>query len=162
MKTKIYFFPAVFLFLLLSLVSCAKNVSSTTYEASEVGVTSKVVSGEIISKRVVNIDDNSGAGGLAGTVAGAAAGSSVGGSPAGHVVGAVGGAVIGGVAGNAIDKAINRHQGFEYIIKLKSGSVVSIVQEKDVELKVHQHVLVIYGAMTRIIPDETVSSRTRV
>jgi outer membrane lipoprotein SlyB len=152
--------PLVIAILLCPLISsCAQNVSPDTYQASEVGVASKVVPGVIIAKRTVNIDANSGAGGLAGLAAGAAAGSTVGGSTAGNVVGAVGGAVIGGVAGNAIDKAVNHHQGVEYIIKLKKGSTVSIVQTQDVQFEVSQHVLIIYGAMTRIISDNIKISR---
>lgn len=137
------------------LSSCAQNVSSNTYQASEVGVASKVVSGVIVAKRPVKIDANSGAGGIAGMAAGAAAGSTVGGSAAGNVVAAVGGAVVGGVAGNAIDKAVNHHQGFEYIIKLKNAATISVVQAEDQTLHINQHVLIIYGAMTRIIPDTT-------
>src|SRR5205085_2601677 len=109
----------------------------------------------VIAKRPVNIDANSGAGGLAGVAAGAAAGSTVGGSTAGNVVGAVGGAVVGGVMGNAVDKAVNHYPGFEYVIKLKNNSVISVVQATDVEFSIHQRVLIIYGAMTRIIPDTT-------
>lgn len=148
-------FPA---FLCLLLMSCAQNVSSNTYQASEVGVASKVVPGVIVAKRPVKIDANSGAGGLAGTAAGAAAGSTVGGGGvAGHVVGAVGGAVVGGLAGNAIDKAANHHRGFEYIIRLKNKNLVSVVQAEDLSLQVNQSVLIIYGAMTRIIPDSGVN-----
>lgn len=139
--------------------SCAQNVSPNTYQASEVGVTSKVVPGVIIAKRAVNIDANSGAGGLAGAAAGAAAGTGVGGNTAGNIVGAVGGAVVGGVMGSAVDSAVNHHQGYEYIIQIKKGSSISVVQAEDLKFTIGQHVLVIYGAMTRIIADETLSHK---
>lgn len=138
------------------LTSCGVSVSPNTYQASEVGVASKVVPGVIVAKRPVNIDANSGAGGLAGIAAGAAAGSTVGSGTAGNVVGAVGGAVVGGLAGNAIDKAVNHQRGFEYIIKLKKGSTISVVQSEEQPFRVNQHVLIIYGAMTRLIPDTTI------
>lgn len=134
---------------------CTKNIAPNTYTAAEVGVVSKVLPGVIIAKRAVNIDGNSGVGALAGATAGGAAGSMVGNRTATNIVGAVGGAVVGGVVGNAVDKTINRQKGFEYIIKLKSGTTISVVQSEAMQFTVSQHVLVIYGATTRIIPDNT-------
>jgi outer membrane lipoprotein SlyB len=148
------------LLLCACVTGCAQNVSPNTYSVAEVGVASKVVSGVIIDKRAVNIDANSGAGGLAGVVGGAAAGSTLGSGHANNVVGAVGGAVIGGLAGNAIDKAVNHHPGFEYIIQLKQGGTIAVVQAEETQFAVNQHVLLIYGAMTRIIPDNTHSRST--
>lgn len=148
----------IFLLLLFSFIllnGCAQNVSPNTYNAAEVGVVSHVVPGVIISKRLVNIDANSGGGGLAGVAAGAAAGSTVGSNTAGSIVGAVGGAALGGVLGNAVDKAVNHHEGYEYIVRLKKDSTISVVQTEDLKFSEGQHVLVIYGAMTRIIPDQT-------
>lgn len=143
-------------FLCVILTACAQSLSPNTYQASQVGVASRAVPGVIVAKRIVDIDGNSGVGGLAGAVAGGAAGSGIGGSTAGHVVGAVGGALAGGLAGNAIDSAMNRQQGIEYIIKLKKGGTISITQTQDMQFQVHQRVLVIYGPKTRIIPDTTV------
>ncbi len=143
------------LFIVSLLNACAKNVSPNTYDSSEVGVASKVVPGTIVAIRQVSIDANSGAGGLAGVAAGGTAGSLVGGSTAGTVLGVIGGAVVGGVVGNAADKAINHHNGYEYIIKLNNKSVISITQVEDLKLSVNQRVLIIYGAMTRIVPDTT-------
>ena len=62
----------------------------------------------IISRRPVNIDNNTGAGGLAGVGAGAVAGSQIGGSGAANVLGAIGGAVAGGLLGNAIEEENSR------------------------------------------------------
>lgn len=137
------------------LVSCAQNVSPNTYQTGEVGVVSKVKKGVVISKRVVKIDNTSGAGGLAGVAGGAAAGSTLGSGTSTNIVGAVGGAVVGGVVGHAIDKSINQHQGFEYIIKLEKGETISVTQTADVQFNINQRVLVIYGAMTRVVPDDT-------
>lgn len=138
-----------------TLLGCAQNVSSTTYSTGEVGVAAKVVPGVVLSRRVVKIDGNSGAGGLAGAAAGAAAGSGVGGSTQGNIVGAIGGAVAGGLIGNAVDKGVNSQQGIEYIIKLKSGETISVVQAANVQFAPKQHILVIYGAMTRLVADNT-------
>lgn len=43
--------------------------------------------------------------------------------------------------------------GFEYVIKMSSGAIISLVQTEDLQLKVKQHVLVIYGPTTRIVSD---------
>lgn len=143
--------------MLFSLLSgCTGNVSPNTYDAAEAGVASKVVQGVIIGKRKVKIDANSGAGGLAGAAAGAVGGSAIGGGDRTHIAGAIGGAVLGGMIGNQIDKRVNRHQAYEYIIRLKNGSTISIAQVQELEFAIHQPVLVIYGATTRIVPDECV------
>ncbi len=92
-------------------------------------------------------------GGIAGATAGAAAGTAVGGSVQAMVVGAVGGAVVGGVMGNGLDKAVNHHKGYEYIIRLKNKSIISIAQAEDLHFSINQPVLILYGATTRIIPD---------
>lgn len=142
---------------ILSIVlsGCAQNVSSDTYSAQDMGRANKAEQGVIISKRAVNVDNNTGVGGLAGAGAGAAAGSAIGGSTQGNIIGALGGAIIGGLAGNAIDKGINHHAAFEYIVKLKKGSTVSVVQTADEQFALHQRVIVIYGHMTRLIADTT-------
>src|SRR5579864_1162826 len=134
----------------VAFTSCAGNISSNTYTKSDVGVASKAVPGVIVSKRVVNIDNSTKSGGLAGATAGAVAGTMVGGNLAVNLMGAVGGAVIGGVIGNGADKAINHHLGFEYVVKLKGGSLISIVQSRDVSLHVNQRVLVVYSSNTDI------------
>jgi len=140
------------------LCSCAQNVSPNTYTTGEVGVVSRVKHGIIIAKRVIDIDNKSGLGGPTGVAGGAVAGSMIGASSntSAHILGGVGGAVVGGVVGHAVDKAVNHHAGYEYIIKLDDGKTVSVVQEKSVQLTLKQHVLVIYGAMTRVVPDNTI------
>jgi len=134
---------------------CAGNVSPNTYDVCEAGVASKVEPGIIIGKRKINIDGNTGMGGLAGVAAGAAGGSAIGGDARTNVLGAIGGAVIGGVVGNAVDKGVNKHQGYEYIIRLRSGSTISVAQARDLQFQMNQPVLVIYGPTTRIVPDES-------
>jgi len=152
MKQIILLLSSVACFLLCG---CVHNVSPNTYTHEEVGVASRVNKGVIISKRVIKIESTSGVGGLAGAAGGAAAGSSIGGSAAANVAGAVGGAVAVGVVGHEIDKAVNRRTGYEYIIKLDEGKTISVAQERSVQLAIGQRVLIIYGAMTRIVPDTT-------
>jgi outer membrane lipoprotein SlyB len=52
-----------------------------------------------------------------------------------------------------INNTIARSHGFEYVIKLNNGAIVSLVQTEESELKVKQHVLVIYGDNTRVVAD---------
>jgi outer membrane lipoprotein SlyB len=134
---------------------CARNISPNTYTGNDVGVVSIVKPGVIISKRTITINNDTGIGMLSGATAGGAAGSMIGGNTATNVVGAVGGVVVGGIVGNAVDKAINTHQGYEYIIKLDAGPTISVVQEQQLQFNVNQRVLVIYGEMTRIVADDT-------
>lgn len=51
------------------------------------------------------------------------------------------------------DASLGRSHGIEYVVKLNSGSIISMVQAESIKLKVKQHVLVIYGRTTRIVPD---------
>jgi outer membrane lipoprotein SlyB len=153
---KRYFLLSVFSMASLLIGGCAGNVSPNSYDAAEAGIASKVVQGVIIGKRKVKIDGKGGVGGLAGAGMGAVGGSAIGGGDRSHIAGAIGGAVLGGVIGDQIDKRINQHQAYEYIIRLKNGSTISIAQVQELEFAIHQPVLVIYGAMTRIVPDECV------
>lgn len=47
-----------------------------------------------------------------------------------------------------------RSHGFEYVIKLNSGAIISVAQTEGAPLKAKQRVLVIYGGNTRVVPDE--------
>lgn len=149
--------------MMTSLVTgCGTNVSPNSYDACEAGVASKVAHGTVIGKRKVTIDARGGAGGLAGTAAGAIGGSAIGGGDRAHLLGAVGGAVLGGVIGNAIDKKINTHQAYEYIVKLKNGSTISVAQAQELEFQINQPVMVIYGPTARIVPDDCVPEQRHV
>ncbi len=47
----------------------------------------------------------------------------------------------------------HRSHGYEYVIRLNSGSIISVVQAENIKLKTKQHILVIYGKNTRVVPD---------
>jgi len=51
------------------------------------------------------------------------------------------------------DSGVARSHGFEYVIKLNSGSIISVVQAENIKMKNKQHILVIYGNNTRVVPD---------
>ena len=85
----------------------------------------------MLAKRIICIDNNSSnVGSTAGVVGGAAAGAMIGKNVATNIVGAVGGALVAGTIGHGVDKAINHHAGYEYMIKLDDGKIVSVTQEK--------------------------------
>ena len=64
--------------------------------------------------------------------------------------------MIGGLLGSAIDKSINTQQGYEYIVKLKTGKTISVVQNLEMQFEVHQHVFVVDGPRAHLIADTTV------
>lgn len=45
--------------------------------------------------------------------------------------------------------------GYVYVIKLNSGAIVSVAQAEELNLKVKQKVLIVYGKTTRILPDNS-------
>lgn len=50
--------------------------------------------------------------------------------------------------------SVKRKRGYEYVVKLANGEIVSIVQDEELNLKVRQHILVITGDNARIVPDD--------
>ena len=55
---------------------------------------------------------------------------------------------------NELNADVTRRTGYEYVIKLDTGAIVSVVQTENLHLKPKQHILVIYGASTRVVADE--------
>ena len=117
----------IFLCFLLCVGCAKKNISAGAgdYDASEIGKVKKVVPGVIISMRPVNIHTENTE------------------NPANDN------------NANYPGSSTQRSRGFEYVIKLASGEIISIAQTEDTRLKVKQHILVIYGTNTRIVADES-------
>jgi outer membrane lipoprotein SlyB len=116
----------------LFLSGCSKDIAPGEYDSTEVGKVKKVVPGVVLSRRPVNVHAKT-AENLAMPIDGSAAAP----APAAET-----------------DNSLMRSRGFEYVIRLNSGTIISIVQTEDVRLKPKQHVLVIYGNNTRVVPDE--------
>lgn len=55
---------------------------------------------------------------------------------------------------DTMDTSYNQTRGIEYVIKLNSGNIVSLVQNEDLKLKNKQKILVIYGKNTRVVADK--------
>lgn len=89
---------------------------------------------------------------LIGGAAGGVAGSMIGGSDAAHILGAIGGAVVGGMAGDAAQGALSRQGGYEYVVQLDTGGLITVTQGTDVLLTPGQKCLVLYGKQARVVP----------
>lgn len=114
---------------LLTLTHCSEPTMSTQatgdYNAADVGKVNKVVQGVIISERIVNVFNR-------------------------------GGVQDNPMASNTVgvDVDVTRRTGYEYVIKLDTGSIISVVQTENLHLAPKQRILVIYGASTRVVADE--------
>lgn len=113
----------------VGLASCAQRPSQNVYNYDEVGKSSAVSFGTVVSSRIVDITGkNTGAGALVGAGAGAGAGSYVG-SGSGDVWAIAGGALAGAIIGAATEQAAADRVGIEYIVTLESGVTLTVVQE---------------------------------
>ena len=95
----------------------------------------------------------SGIGGAAGAGAGAALGSTIGSSGSDSVAGAIVGAVVGGVAGSVAEGRLSEQKAMEYVVETENGNLMTIVQGLTPVFSVGQKVLVLYGAVSRLIED---------
>ncbi|KTD50786.1 hypothetical protein [Legionella quateirensis] len=111
----------------LVLASCNKDLPPGEYDANEIGKIKKVIPGTIISKRPVNLHRQN-------TDSSNAQSKNT-------------------ADGGFIDGGYNQTHGVEYVIKLNSGSIISVVQSEDLKLKNKQKILVIYGRHTRVVAD---------
>lgn len=126
MKTKTVFKSILVVLIGLVLTSCNKDLPPGEYDANEIGKIKKVIPGTIISKRPVNLHRQN-------TDPSAPRSK--------------------GSAESFIDGGYNQTHGVEYVIKLNSGSIISVVQSEDLKLKNKQKILVIYGRHTRVVAD---------
>ena len=119
-------FKSILVLLLgLTLISC-KELPPGDYDATEIGKVKKVIPGTIISKRKVNLHKQNSENSVANAKSG---------------------------QDNFMDGGYNQTHGVEYVIKLNSGSIISVVQAEDLNLKNKQKILVIYGRNTRVVAD---------
>lgn len=114
---------------LLTLTHCAEppktGAATGDYNSAEVGKVNKVVQGTIVSQRTVNVYNRS-------TIQNNAMGSD----------------------SSEVDVGVTRRIGYEYVIKLDSGAIISVVQTENLNLQPRQRILVIYGSSTRVVADE--------
>ena len=88
---------------------------------------------------------DTGTGTLAGAAIGGLAGSTVGGGYKANAAGAIAGAVVGGLIGSNVEKSANDRRGVEVTVRLESGKLIAITQEKDEEFRVGDRVRILSG-----------------
>ena len=137
--------------MLLTAGACTSRIGADQYDTSAVGEVNRAVKGTVVSVRQISIASNNGAGTLIGGAAGGVAGSMIGGSDTAHILGAIG-AVVGGIAGNAAQEGLSSQSGYEYVIQLDNGSMVTVSQGNDVLLNPGQKCMVLYGKRARVVP----------
>jgi outer membrane lipoprotein SlyB len=115
-------------FLLAQLSGCASR-SQNTYDAKEVGKTTSVSFGTVLSVRNIQIrGENTGAGAVLGGATGAGLGNLMGkGTGKGWTTGA--GLVAGLAAGALAEQAMADRDGLEYTITLETGNTIVVTQE---------------------------------
>ena len=130
--------------MLLTAGACTSRIGADQYDTSAVGEVNRAVKGTVVSVRQISIASNNGAGTLIGGAAGGVAGSMIGGSDTAHILGAI--------AGNAAQEGLSSQSGYEYVIQLDNGSMVTVSQGNDVLLNPGQKCMVLYGKRARVVP----------
>jgi outer membrane lipoprotein SlyB len=126
MINKGLFKSIVVFFLGLMLIGCGKELPPGEYDANEIGKIKKVIPGTIISMRKVNLRKQTSE------------------AVADHSK---------TTSDSLMEGGYNQTRGVEYVIKLHSGGIISVVQAEDLKLKNKQKILVIYGRNTRVVAD---------
>ncbi len=146
---------------LLTLSGCAREISSNVYKASHVGEASFTYQGIIASARVVKIDEGeyleqNSTGIALGAVGGGVAGHQIG-HGKGNIAATAAGALLGGVAGAYAEKALKSQEAMEYAVQLTNGSMMTIVQGKDLAFPAGQRVLVMVSqdGRSRVVADNS-------
>ena len=135
------------------LFSCTRDINGDSYQLSSVGEAGRVEKGVIVDVREVKIQGNGEAGTLTGGVAGGVAASTVG-RGGGSVLASVGGALLGALVGGLAQRELTEQTALQYIVRLKNGEMISVVQGMKNPLAVGQRVFVLYGRQTRLIADD--------
>lgn len=130
-----------------TLAGCAMpGLGGGNYTRAQVRGEQTVRLGVVESVRNVTIDArDTGTGTAAGAALGGVAGSTLGGGNKANAAGAIAGAVIGGIIGNAVEKNNNDRVGVEVTVRLESGQLIAITQEKDEEFRTGDKVRVLSG-----------------
>ncbi len=142
----------LFLPFLALTAACTSNIGANNYAVQNVNKVQTAQIGTIISVRKVIVQNENGGGALLGTVAGGVAGSQIGRGSTAGILGALGGAIVGGVAGDIAQSELSKQAGYEYVIQLQNGGIVTVTQGNDVLMTVGEKCMVIYGPQARVIP----------
>ena len=141
---------------IFALTACSPDLSPNTYNSAAVQQANKVDQGVVVGVRQVDVKVSGNTGAVAGAAAGGVVGGSLPGSTTGQALGTVGGGLIGGLLGSSVEQAAGDTKAWEYIVRKKTGELVSVTQTGETPLAIGQNVLVIAGSQARIVPDYTV------
>jgi len=127
-------FVSLIMILSLSLLmaSCAPSRSGQVYSRDQARAAHAVEGGVVEQVKEVQIEGTrSGVGAVGGGVAGGVLGSTVG-SGRGSTIAAVVGGLAGAAAGAAAEEQITKADGLEILVRLDSGRLLAVVQERDI------------------------------
>lgn len=149
---------AVSVIALFAIGGCGRDISSSSYDAKTVGEAAQTYECTVISIRKVLVnegdylEDNK-TGVLAGAVAGGALGNMIGGGRTRIATTALG-ALAGAAGGAMLEKQIKSQEGLEYVVRLRSGELRTVVQGLDSPLyKGQRALLMVYkGGRARVVP----------
>ena len=139
----------------LGLAGCGGDYSPNTYAPNAVQQAAKVDQGVIVGIRAVDITSNGALGAATGAAAGGIVGSQAPGGGMTAAIGAVGGSLVGGLIGTTAEHVSSDSTAYEYVVRKKSGELVSVTQKDQVPLHLGQAVLVIAGPQARVVVDYT-------
>ncbi len=141
---------------LMALAGCASQIGANQYDSAAVGSVNRALVGTIVSVRAITVaDSDNSLGTTIGGIAGGVAGSQIGKGNTAGIIGAVGGALVGGAAGNLAQRGLSKQGGYEYVVQLDNGGLVTVTQGNDVLMAAGQRCMVLYGSgsdRARIIP----------
>lgn len=131
--------------------ACQADINSNQYGTSSVGRAAAASPCSVLSVRQVTVKSDNSAGTLLGGAAGAVGGYAIGGDKTAHLLGGIGGAVLGGLAGDAAQGALSSQMGYEYVVRLDNGQVMTLTQGADVLLTPGQKCMILLGNPSRLI-----------
>jgi outer membrane lipoprotein SlyB len=147
---------------LLLCIGCARNISSSTYDARSIGSASETYECVVVNVRKVMVEEgdyleDNKTGAILGAVAGGVGGNMIGGGR-GRTAATALGAVAGGVGGAMAEKALKSQEGLEYVVRITSGGrrgeMRTVVQGLDGTLAKGQPALLMVGGngRSRVVP----------
>jgi len=140
------------LFSALALLSaCQADINSNQYGTSSVGRAAAASPCSVISVRQVSVKSDNNVGTILGAVAGGVGGYAIGSGKTAHNLGAIGGAALGGYAGDKAQGALSSQMGYEYVVQLDNGQVMTLTQGSDVLLSPGQRCMILLGNPSRLI-----------
>ena len=133
------------------LAACQADIGSNQYGTSSVGQAAAASPCSVISVRQVQVKSDNNAGMILGAIAGGAGGYAIGSGSTAHNLGAIGGAALGGYAGDKAQGALSSQMGYEYVVRLDNGQVMTLTQGSDTLLSPGQRCLILLGNPARLI-----------